>query len=852
MRFWPFGRKSSRKRKQSGAGPLPETIMHAQQDPGKPEANPPGLGRKKSGTGKDNRRSGREPKKLQRDPERRTYSFSPGRNDTIRVPKDIHRTHPVPPIPQNMSNAPEGQKSSQDWQRVPTLHKRSGQDLPRRKSSKKRKEEHDREAEIKAMSVTMPLPPTRAATDMGLASRLVHKQSRKMRTSIGRNFTNPTSNTSLPAAESLHSPPSSDAENYGSYKLKGFEVFAPRPTIRYAQNPRIPNSGAAGSQEFGSRRLPDREEITQSILNANKRIDDLADDLDASALRELMERDQRRKERKKVADQKKAERKIARNTERQRQAEAEAVRNGTPPPRNMDRGVLGREVVGLGIEGETSSIKGDASNASSKRRGKRPATVEQEEPTAVVQHPFGDFQRTDSLPPTEPGSPVDEGEDLEIGTAQVARLSRVSMSQPSSPLGHARDASNISEMMDLTKMSTAAERPTETPIEKPADRPLEKPEANRSSSESGARQHRSWTAFFGRSNKPKRNSTPTSFSNTSRESASTSHPAPTTFTPRGSTSTVPKRTKSRFREDLPESPMSPPDSRVQSPEADAVPPIHTGFPEKKTGVRGSTENPMTDTSIGRHDTPTSGYRSLEQAPRNRNETPTSDHRSDIPSPEPSAVMSQSLASIDSEGSWLSGRPRGSLKRGSAQHAAPPLRDSASSLQKRYKEFSDSAEELGIAEDEYFSRLTPGPDDDFGTRSKRRASGNPMPSSDEEDGESVASPGGSTKWGAVGRQPTVVHHDTRSKSREVLLADFENDSLSERQGETPRDLVDRKSYGFDKPLPDDPAISRASSVNLSKGHVRHISAGSARLLNLKPRPSGEAKRLSTGQPTESGA
>lgn len=833
MGFWPFRRKSSRKRKHSGVDLSPESIMQAQQDPGRLDVSPPSLGRNKSGKGRNNRRSGREPKKLQRDPEKRTYSFSPGRNDTIRVPKDIHQTHPVPPIPPDIASKAEG---AQDWQRVPTLHKRNAQDLPRRKSSKKRKEDHDREAEIKAMSATIP---ARAATDIALVGRPMKRESKKMKMGLGRNFTNPASHISLPTAEPLNSSASSDSERQTSYKLKGFDFLSPRPTIRYEQNPRNLDNQGGGPQDFGTRRLPDREAMTEDILSANKRIDDLADDLDAKALRELMERDQRRRERKKISDQKRAERRLARNAEKQRLAEAEARRNGTPPPQNMDRGVLGREIVGLGIAGETSIVKRKASDASSKRRGKRPAEVTGEESTTDVHTPRSGFKRTESLPPTEPSSPVDEGEeDLVIGTAQVARLSRASMSPPSSPMGHARDTSNISEMMDLTTAPETAERPPE------------KAEPRTESTAFSTRPHQSWTSFFRRSTKAKRNSIAPSFSNTSRESAPLSQPLPSAYTPRGSMSAgVPKRTMSRFREDLPELPLSPPDSRVQSPEADIVPPIRTGYPEKRGGGRGSTENPFIDTSLRRHDTPTSGYRSLEQASRNRNETPTSGHRSEIPSPEPSAIMSQSLASIDSEGSWLSGRPRGNSKRGSAQQAQHPLHGSAGSLSKRYKEFSDSVEELGIAEDEYFSRLTPGPEDDFATQSKNRASGNPMPSSDEEEVDSPASPGGSTKWGAVGRQPTVVHHPMRAKSREVLLNDVENDSSSEVPGETPQELNDGGSYVFDKPLPDDPAISRASSINLSRAHVRHISAGSARLLDLKPRASGEGRRgsLPASQP-----
>jgi hypothetical protein len=162
------------------------------------------------------------------------------------------------------------------------------------------------------------------------------------------------------------------------------------------------------------------------------------------------------------------------------------------------------------------------------------------------------------------------------------------------------------------------------------------------------------------------------------------------------------------------------------------------------------------------------------------------------------------------------------------------------LQKRYKEYSESTEELGIAEDDYFSRLTPGPEDGPKVR-KQRASVNPIPSSDEEDGDSVTSPRGSTKWGAVGRQPTVIHHQPRAKSREGLLNDYYSDSASEPLDEIAQDLDDGKGYGFEKT--ELPTISRATSVDLGKGHVKHISAGSARLLNLKARPSGETKRLS---------
>jgi hypothetical protein len=158
------------------------------------------------------------------------------------------------------------------------------------------------------------------------------------------------------------------------------------------------------------------------------------------------------------------------------------------------------------------------------------------------------------------------------------------------------------------------------------------------------------------------------------------------------------------------------------------------------------------------------------------------------------------------------------------------------LHRRYKEFGESAEELGIAEDEYFSRLTPGPEEQY--RINRQSTGNPMPSSDEEDGGSMGSPvSEKTKWGAVGRHATVIHREPRAKSREGLLNEFDDDSSL---GDTPTELT---SKGFE----DDggPGLQRATSIDLGTKHARHISAGSARLLDLKPRASGEAKRLSSG-------
>jgi hypothetical protein len=706
---------------------------------------------------------------------------------------------------------------------MPTLHKRSAQELAHRKSSKKRKEEHEREAEIKAMVAFMP---TRPAADPNSAGRPMRRESRRMREGLNRNLENPSSDISLPLADSIHSSLSSGSEHRTSYKLTALDMLAPRPTIRYSENPLYtPGANGFGSDRSDSRRRRvNRTAIPEETLKAKKRIDDLADDLDARELRELMERDQKRREKKKVAERIKMEKRLARRQEKQKADEVAAARDGTPPPANMERGVLGREIVGLGIgtSAVVTSSKRKGSTGSETGRGKRPADAFRQDFTASTQNPFEDSHRSPSMA-TENQTPGSEHSDPVIETAKVGTVAKANLSPPASPRGHARGASSISQMMELSKAEPSPEVQPE-----PAPKP----------SETSTKAHSSWASFFKLRAKNKRGSPPPSFSNTSRDSMQNQGPQ-IGYTPMKSTSNVPKRTMSKFREDLPELPISPPDSRVQSPEADVVPPIRMDYPDKKAGTRTSLEDPRI-----RYDTPTSGYRSID-AVNLREETPTSGYRTmDAPSPEP-AGLSQSLASIDSEGSWLSGRKGGS-KRGSIPLPNHPLRDSASSLNRRYKEFGESAEELGIAEDEYFSRLTPGPYEQYKTN--RESTGNPMPSSDEEDGGSVTSPVSSekTKWGAVARHATVVHREPRAKSREGLLNEFDDESMSEVQGETPTDMSPTGS-GFNKEsIPEDePGVHRATSVDLGKRHVRHISAGSARLLDVKPRASGEARRLSSG-------
>ncbi len=890
MSIWPFGRKKSVGEKnrptqnstqnRSNTEPMMQRSGSQRSNGSRRSAgrlvgldsDVPRLARKRSG--RDRRRqSSREGKKLVRDPERRAYSFSPGRKEGLGVPRDIPHQHPVPPIPPNAAtmagksaNLNERNDTAigyENLDRAPTLHKRSAHDLNHRKSSKKRKEDYERLAELKAMSKHMPPPPSRAATAPDWNSQTQQNETHKAR-GIKGIFTNHQSNLSL-THQSVHSSVSSNAEPHTSFILKGIDLFAPRPTIRYAENPRYKQHEASKSLSklpaTGSRAdLFEKEEFKENNAMSRKRMDALANDLDAHDLRELLDRDRRRRERKKLSDQEKLARKVARRKEKQQAEVRNAVANGNARPEVMDRGVMDRGLVRLGIQTDESGPQAERGDSvASSRKSQQPENPFDDGHESPAQSLF-EFVRNPSLPGTEPTSPM-ECEEPVVAIAQVARLSRANMSPPASPRtapGHRRDDSNASQLKDLTPVPVVTELPKED------DFSVTQRQDRRMSAETGSSyQNSSWKSWFKRNSKERRASTQSSFSNTTRESITSSNPPMVYANPVGTSSGIPKRTMSRFREDLPELPMSPPASRVQSPEVETV---------RAHNHRGErvelSDSPAT---LRRFDSLGVDFRPAEQS-QLRYETPVNDRN--IPSPEPNNIMSQSLASIDSEGSWLSGRPRADSKRSSAQRSSARSfrqqyisRESHGSLQKRYREFSESPEDdVGIAKDEYFSRLTPGPEymyDKSRTEMKRK-SGMPMASSDEEDNVvSMHTPRNQNqegkheqegKWGEVSRHATVMRCVPRTGSSQGVLdnmdmfsdSDFEEEKLRPRTPENNLDKnEDESDYGDSPVSPEGEVLQRATSVDFKKQHIRHISAGSARLLDMKPRASVDGKRKSVG-------
>ncbi|KAI0863138.1 hypothetical protein F4860DRAFT_94519 [Xylaria cubensis] len=789
MAMWPFRRRGSRRRSRTAPidnfGTDGPSGSQQYQPPPRTKTEPASIVPNADNTGGS------------RIPQRRgrAYSFSPGRQDSIRATKLRKRSSAQPhePLP-NVDMT----------QRMPTLYhdnsrnKRRGPPLPRKKSSKRRKEDHDREAEIKAMSQFMPVRPP---TDQWTAGRPMKRESRQSGLGSSDVVGHPSSDISLPVPESLHSAMSSDSEHI-SWKVSAFDALSPRPTLRYSSNPVVgsaPGLGLARSQST-RKKLTGPMAIPESTLHARQRIHDLADDLDASDLRELMERDKRRRQRKLEKERERVERRLARRQEKQRAEEAAAIKSGSPAPVNLERGVLGREVPDSGGDGTSAIVTSSRrrSSSDSPRRRSRPSSqIDDIETQRKTPSPLDEFYRTDSIPPPS-RSPSTKAIASPVSPKRTESIADRSPSP--------RLFSFIRSKKSRSNSPKQPEQPIPTAVHSPPTASIKIDDAESVSRTSDSRSSRPWLSLF-RWGRNRRSSGPSSFSNTSRDSMLGSQPIPHTnyIAPRKPSSGVPKRTMSRFREDLPELPLSPPDSRVASPEAEpaAAEPLPV----------------IPDDVAMRYDTPVESHQHQEAM----RATPISIHRDDVqPSP---ALHSMSLASVDSEASWLSGRiSRKRTSSGMRTSLQYPPRTVSALSGRSEGQTSEHTEDDNIVDDEYLNRMVP-------AKLHRLSTGEARPSSDEEDDLSP-------KWGAVGQTPTVVQHSETMRSREGVVQSFDdkesastNESEDDGEGQSPGEP------------------QRATSVNLGKGHFRNFSAGSAKLLEVSPRTSSDHRRSAMERGTQ---
>ncbi|KAK6331676.1 hypothetical protein TWF718_002222 [Orbilia javanica] len=140
----------------------------------------------------------------------------------------------------------------------------------------------------------------------------------------------PLSELSMRTQESLHSIMTSQSHSspFRTFKVRSFDVLSPRPTLRLASNPYVgekmpdyPSHHERKSSKSSwrkDRQTPIAEESQKFKRNL---VYGLADELDSRGIREALERDTRRRERKQKEDEAKAQAKLERRAARQRAEE---------------------------------------------------------------------------------------------------------------------------------------------------------------------------------------------------------------------------------------------------------------------------------------------------------------------------------------------------------------------------------------------------------------------------------------------------------------------------------------------------------------------------------------------------
>ena len=837
--IWPFGRKKKKKstidEDQAMAATSNNPPERARIDPGQEVSEMMGRRPSRKDSSRRHRSSSRKLTKRNRESEQADpipdVPPIPPRsakrnalNEKVNVPgaepraerdleKPPNERHDVPSYyfqnPMSMSSLQPEKFSAISI--PPTLRaKRSANDtnMSRRKSSKRKADDHAREQEIKSMSSPIPI----AKRPLGNTGGMLARDSKAVPGGLNRNLERPVSDVSIPLPESVHSAMSVASDQHG-FKVSAFDALSPRPTIRYSGNPRQNNGSGSLRPSRTSTRKEKQPMIPEETVKSKKRIDELADDLDAGNLRELMERDRRRQEKSRKSEQEKLHRRLQRKAEKQR-AEAGAEAKVEEPD------------FGLGIAGPSTRQP----ETSREQETKTPESwLHDPSREHLPMDPFTDPVVGGSTTHLEEPTPTDEPEEPVLETAKAVRLSSASMSPPASPSLPLQAPPNMSQLADIARRSTPS-----IP---------ELAESERRDSDTSTRLATNWANIFRRSGtRAKRSSadrgrTPSEFSNTSRDSLPRQMP-PSAFPARipQARSGTPMRTQSRFREDLPELPISPPESRVQSPvlPRDMNSPIPGQLGAASSGIPASPDQPLSDIHPA--------FR--EEVALSRHQSVRSAHSPEGPS---SAVLSQSLASVDSEGSWLTGRP---VKRLS-QPQVNPTRDSGGSLQKHLENLRGMPDDTGlVSEQEPLNHVTPALETTLERERERTAKPRHILGAgldDESDDESALHsrstplPQEEGTWhSAVGRHPTIVRQGARARSREGLLNDFQ---AAEDSTEASPTSPEEESPTGQVSSPEMTFIQRATSVELGKGHARHISAGSARLLNLPPRSSTELKRLS---------
>ncbi|KAL2373988.1 hypothetical protein BDBG_01052 [Blastomyces gilchristii SLH14081] len=711
MAIWPFGRRRKRPRKAAdneafsgsaapaGGDALVHVLSRGFGGHGSHQ-HQPNSHSSISGSGKATRRGSKRRKRNNIPPTTAYDLHHRNDNDTVRL-TDLPpgamsiasaRFHRQPASvdsslsrnfalsPSNYHYSPSTASQTSLGQAAPTLHGRrtsTEATIFKLKPSKCRRNDYSRELEIKNMTshVTVLRRPSIVSPPMQWWESN-KRGTRNIKTAHG-----PVSSQVSLHVDSGRSSPF-DMESC-AFKISSFAALTPRPILRYAEQPRY------GLETRGHSRASTKKDWRQVIpaedLTRISRIHDLADDMDASALKELMERDRRRKEMKRLADQQKLQRKLQRRADFQREHE----RRNPPVPSQLATSGDGVGLPASRVHGATEKI---GVTLSSRIANAVKATASSE---SWLRDPS-----KESLHDT-PSRPKDQTLSRVNGSSAVCcsprgRSSNISrdISMSGMSCQHSIELSHGAKAADKLGASQAPE----TARGSAGDMPTQNSELEKGHSDSAGKLSTSWTAFFRRGGSrfrrpnAERTKTPSEFSIPSRESFQRINQQPASAQPIPIPDRsylrpkMPPRSQSKFTEHFTE-PITkfppPPGRDFQSSSDPQLSSAAVGLPI--AGITANNEHYNVDRD--------SAVVTFEQCDCNRS--------SGAGSPETNAesiFLAHSLASINSEGSWLSGRP-------SRRLSQPPKNSSSANST---KEILDEYEEYKYRVDNDYDPQPPIP------------------------------------------------------------------------------------------------------------------------------------------------
>lgn len=714
MAIWPFGRKNKRHTIQVSADEV-TALQHAldENDSPAPVAEPT-LGRKPSRRG-----SKRHSRRWSRTGD---GSESPGPTG-----QTSSSNRPISSLDQcRLSEA--DQTYPRPLSRKGSLLKKQPNPSGPNKLRKSKKQTHEilREREIKLLSSTPIDIPRRSTQPVGSDYGVEHRR----RKANGRRADRYMSEISLSIRDSAASS-ISDISDPFTYKVNAFAALTPRPVVRYVETPRLPtarSNNTAGRPD--NDRHPNRTTSGEDLYYSRRRVDDLADSLDASTLRELLERDRRRREKKQLEDQEKLRRKLQERADAQaaeeRQQAIEATQQ-TPEVEPEEAPVV--EVPDV-VERQSIIME---------------ETIAEEPEEEVPAEQSGTWLHDASKESEDAGRESIESvhvvgtiDDSSIREPKLATrpsfapshemgMSRTTLSPSQSSLRHGISSPSQSQTFNVGSTSDISERrPSET--------------SSRRGGNTITSLFRRGSSRIKRRYKERFHDSSPDVSNASHESfyriqTQSSPPPPSIIPPRAFIPTgVIQRSHSKFTEHFGDEPMSPPDSRLQSPD----------IPEEV--AESSLENEEGSTFL-HGSTPTFGGVDIVNPKNRRHLSGDSFESENVP-------LSQSLASIDSEGSWMSGQ---FFRRMSQKAPSSPVRTMTS-----FSAAIDSPVEMH--------------DDVRDSIDSRRASSNIMGEPEQPENDDVPA-NDATKaaetWhhSEVGRRAVLVNPVSRPKSTAAMLKSF---------------------------------------------------------------------------------